>query len=172
MITYKALLFLLPLLFFAVACHAQSRAEDRQPAVAGMFYPDRAEDLQRMLSVLFAKAVGRKGMQDVAAIIVPHAGYVYSGGVAASGFNQLDPDTSYDNIFILGPSHRVGFEGAAVYTAGNFTTPLGIVEVNCELGEELIKSGGRNPTRVDVPRMWGNDCGHILLAFAADSLGV
>lgn len=150
MLTYKTLLFLLPLLFFAVVIHAQCRTGDRQPAVAGMFYPDRAEDLKRMISELFATAVRRKGLQEVTAIIVPHAGYVYSGTVAASGFNQLDPDASYDNIFILGPSHRVGFEGAAVYTAGNFTTPLGTVEVNRQLGEELIKNSSMFTARTDA----------------------
>ena len=150
MITYKTLLLLLPLLFLAVASHAQSSTKDRQPAVAGMFYPDRAEDLKRMLSELFAKAVARKGLQDVAAIVVPHAGYVYSGEVAASGFNQLDPDKTYDNIFILGPSHRVGFEGAAVYTAGNFTTPLGTVAVNRELGEGLIANSSMFTARTDA----------------------
>ncbi len=93
-----------------------------------------------MLKQLFAQAVPSKGIANVAAIIVPHAGYPFSGVVAASGFNQIDPNKEYDNIFVLGPSHYVGFDGAAVYTRGNFITPLGVVKVNTELAKELIRA--------------------------------
>jgi AmmeMemoRadiSam system protein B/AmmeMemoRadiSam system protein A len=139
MVTWKRMLLLLLLLLGVSVCNSQNRSEDRQPAVAGQFYPGRPDELRRMLDDLFSKAVARKNLSNVVAIIVPHAGYVYSGEVAASGFNQIDPDRTYDNVFILGPSHHVGFEGAAVYCSGNFITPLGTVEVNRELGEELIK---------------------------------
>ena len=103
-----------------------------------------------MLDELFSKAVAHKDLPNVVAIIVPHAGYVYSGEVAASGFNQIDPDKRYDNVFVLGPSHHVGFEGAAVYCSGNFITPLGTVEVNRELGEELIKKNTMFTRRTDA----------------------
>ncbi|MBA3014160.1 MAG: AmmeMemoRadiSam system protein B [Proteobacteria bacterium] len=150
MLTYKSLAFLLPLLVLAVISHAQKRPEDRQPAVAGMFYPGRADELKQMLTTLFTKAIARKNLGHISAIIVPHAGYEYSGLVAASGFNQLDPDASYNTIFILGPSHRIGFEGAAVYCTGNFTTPLGTVVVNRELGEELVEKSKLFTTRTDA----------------------
>lgn len=152
MLTYKTLIFVLslPLLFLAAVSHAQKRNEDRSPAVAGMFYPGRADELTQMLAQFFAKAVARTDHGEVAAVIVPHAGYQYSGEVAASGFNQLDPDASYDTIFILGPSHRVGFEGAAVYCTGNFTTPLGTVIVNRELGEELVNNSPLFTARTDA----------------------
>lgn len=150
MLTYKTLLALSPLILLATVSYAQKRSEDRSPAVAGMFYPGRADELEQMLTELFAKALPRKDQGDVLALIVPHAGYEYSGKVAASGFNQLDPDASYDTIFVLGPSHRVGFEGAAVYCTGNFTTPLGTVEVNRELGEKLVMDSPAFTSRTDA----------------------
>ena len=150
MVTWKRLLLLLPLLLSVSVCNSQSRSEDRPPAVAGQFYPGRPDELRRALDNLFSEAVGRKGLSNVVAIVVPHAGYVYSGEVAASGFNQIDPDRAYENVFILGPSHYVGFEGAAVYFSGNFVTPLGTVEVNRGLAEELVKKHAVFTGRTDA----------------------
>jgi AmmeMemoRadiSam system protein B/AmmeMemoRadiSam system protein A len=144
------MLLLLLLLFFVSVCNSENRFEDRQPAVAGQFYPGRPEGLKRMLAELFSKAVAHKDLPNVVAIIVPHAGYVYSGEVAASGFNQIDPDRAYNNVFILGPSHHVRFEGASVYCSGNFITPLGTVEVNRTLGEDLIKKNTMFTRRTDA----------------------
>ena len=149
MVTWKRMLLLLLLLLFVSVCNSQNLSEDRQPAVAGKFYPDRPDELRRTLDKLFSKAVARKELPNVVAIIVPHAGYIYSGEVAASGFNQVDSNKTYDNIFILGPSHHVGFEGAAVYCSGNFITPLGTVEVNRALGEDLIKKNTMFTRRTD-----------------------
>ena len=150
MIACKRMLPLLLLLLLVSVCNSQNRSEDRQPAVAGQFYPGRPDELKRMLNYLFSKAVAHRDLPNVIAIIVPHAGYVYSGEVAASGFNQIDPNKRYDNVFILGPSHHVGFEGAAVYCSGNFITPLGTVEVNRQLGEELTKKNTMFTQRTDA----------------------
>ena len=119
-------------------CHTQNNPGDRQPAVADQFYPGNPDELRQTLISLCAKGKAPMGLKNIAALVVPHAGYVYSGSIAASGYNQIDRTKQYENIFIIGPSHRTGFEGAAVYTAGNFLTPLGSVEVNRELGEQLI----------------------------------
>ena len=124
--------------------------KDRQPAVAGQFYPANAAELQSMLKDLFSRAVPSKNIENVAALICPHAGYVFSGGVAASAFNQLDLNRRYENIFIIGPSHHVGFEGASVYTSGNFVTPLGTVQVNAQLGRQLIQKSKAFVSRNDA----------------------
>ncbi|MGA2467271.1 MAG: AmmeMemoRadiSam system protein B [Thermodesulfobacteriota bacterium] len=150
MVTSKRMLLLLLVLLFVSVCNSQNRSEDRQPAVAGQFYPGRPDELKRTLDELFSKAVAPRGLPNVITIIVPHAGYVYSGEVAASGFNQIDPNKQYDNIFVLGPSHHVGFEGASVYCSGNFITPLGTVEVNRKLGEELTKKNPMFTQRMDA----------------------
>ncbi|MDY6800442.1 MAG: AmmeMemoRadiSam system protein B [Bacteroidota bacterium] len=139
----------LVVLFFVLSttnCNAQTTtngvkqqdAVDRKPVVAGSFYPDNPESLQMMLESLFARSEMVKTYDNVLAIISPHAGYRYSGKVAASAFNQIDPDKIYENIFILAPSHRVMFNGASIYNMGDYITPLGRVKVNRELAKELI----------------------------------
>ena len=127
-----------------------SATKDRQPAVAGQFYPGNAAELQSMLKDLFSRAAPSKNIENVAALICPHAGYVFSGGVAASAFNQLDPGKRYENIFIIGPSHHIGFDGASVYTSGNFVMPLGTVQVNTQLGKQLIQKSKAFVSRNDA----------------------
>jgi AmmeMemoRadiSam system protein B/AmmeMemoRadiSam system protein A len=138
----------LPLLILLVL--ARTFAQDRQPAVAGQFYPDSPTELLSMLKELFAQAAPSKDLANVVALISPHAGYVFSGGVAASAYSQINRTKHYDNIFILGPSHYVGFEGAAIYSKGNFITPLGTVKVNTQLAEELIQQHAFFTSRSDA----------------------
>jgi MEMO1 family protein len=109
---------------------------NRKPAVAGKFYSGTKETLTNDLIHLFAPAEERKS--DAVAIISPHAGYVFSGEVAASAINQINPDKQYKNVFIIASSHTSYFEGASVYSVGNYETPLGEVKVNVEICNELI----------------------------------
>ena len=131
------------LIFFGSGCSSQDKSGqsgliDRNPAVAGQFYSADPARLKADLSVLFANAVPRQ-TDNVMAILSPHAGYVFSGEVAASAFNQVDPEKEYENIFILASSHRMAFEGASIYDRGNYITPLGKVNVNLELAKELVE---------------------------------
>ncbi len=112
---------------------------DRQPAVAGQFYASNPNQLKTDLAALFHDAVPDQS-HNVVAVIAPHAGYVFSGEVAASGYNQLDPEKNYENVFILASSHRMTFDGASVYTKGNYITPLGTVNVNIELAKKLVET--------------------------------
>lgn len=132
------------LVTFTSFSSAQNRnameVKDRVPAVAGMFYEGDSASLEEHLSSLFERAKSPVCDGEVSALIVPHAGYVYSGGVAASGFNQIPEDTGYENVFLIGSSHRIAFNGASVYTKGDYLTPLGRVEVNRELAEKLVES--------------------------------
>ncbi len=109
----------------------------RPPAVAGRFYSGTEKQLKQEVEQLFAHAVAHAGHR-IRALIVPHAGYVFSGGVAASAFNQLDKNSKYKRIFLIGSSHRVPIPGAAVYTEGDYRTPMGTVRVDSELGKELV----------------------------------
>lgn len=111
---------------------------DRQAAVAGRFYPANSEELRKTLHQLFDKAAVRS-TENVRAVIVPHAGYIFSGGVAASGYNQIDPEKEYENVFLIASSHQIYFDGASVYTEGDYMTPLGRVPVNKELARKLIR---------------------------------
>lgn len=149
--TDRFVTFLLVSLFIgsSSAC-TQDKSVDRLPAVAGQFYPADKTELSTALKELFSKAVAPKNISGVEAIICPHAGYAYSGQIAASGYNQIDPMKEYENIFVLGPSHYVGFEGASIYDEGDFVTPLGIVKVNRQLGQDLIKKNRVFTDRADA----------------------
>ncbi|HVN49448.1 MAG TPA: AmmeMemoRadiSam system protein B [Bacteroidota bacterium] len=133
-----------------IQSQGQNKKIDRQPAVAGQFYPGTKQQLLSMLEQLFAKAVPTKHISDVRAIIVPHAGYVYSGEVAASGFNQIDFEKEYENIFLIGSSHHVSFDGASIYSQGDWMTPLGKVTVNTELANQLIEKNKIFSNRLDA----------------------
>ncbi len=113
---------------------------DREPVVAGTFYSGDANILKQQLGDFFKAFEEQKRKNSISAVIVPHAGYVYSGIVAASAYAQISKDVQYDNIFIIGSSHHVSFKGASVYNQGNYKTPLGLVKVNVELANHLIKS--------------------------------
>jgi AmmeMemoRadiSam system protein B/AmmeMemoRadiSam system protein A len=112
----------------------------RRPAVAGAFYPAGKEALESNLEALFERATPKELKGRVRCLIVPHAGYSYSGEVAASGYKSIPRDAEYSNIFIIAPSHREYFEGASVYSIGNYMTPLGEVPVNRTIAGELIRN--------------------------------
>lgn len=140
-------IFFIFIILSNISCYAENKNPknkisteliNREPVVAGQFYPADAVELKNMLNLLFAKAIP-KSTDDVIAIITPHAGYIYSGIVAATSFNQIDGTKNYKTIFIIGSSHNAAFDGASIYNKGNFVTPLGIVEVDIPLANKLIK---------------------------------
>ncbi len=110
---------------------------DRKPAVAGQFYPGDSLELRQMLTNLFAPLPIPETRANTVAIISPHAGYVFSGEVAAAAFNQVDPQKEYKTVFVIGCSHRSAFSGGSVYSIGNFITPLGTVKVDLETARKL-----------------------------------
>lgn len=114
------------------------KTTDRQPAVAGKFYPVDPNELEDMLSSLFAQAADKQS-NHVRAIISPHAGYVFSGKTAASAFNQIDREVTYKRIFLLASSHHVSFDGASVYCDGDFIMPYGKEIVDTIFGEMLTE---------------------------------
>jgi MEMO1 family protein len=102
----------------------------RQPAVAGQFYPQDAKELTNLLKDLFASSRFCQ-VSGVKAIIVPHAGYIYSGEVAASAYQTLIPQIpKIKRVILLGPAHRVGFHGIATTSASHFSTPLGDIVID------------------------------------------
>jgi hypothetical protein len=115
-----------------------STPQVRKAAVAGSFYPDNAKEIKSMLTPWLHASDGNAPQ----AVIVPHAGYVFSGEVAASAFSRIPKGHAYKRIFLLGPSHRVGFTGASVNTYHSYAeTPLGKVPIDIALGKELIDKG-------------------------------
>lgn len=110
----------------------------RKPVVAGRFYEGDGKILQRQVQEMIDKASLSDNEDQVMALIVPHAGYVYSGEVAAAAYKQLKQDQKIDNVFLIGSSHRVAFDGASVFKRGVYQTPIGQVEVNDSVASELI----------------------------------
>jgi hypothetical protein len=110
----------------------------RRPAVAGVFYPDDPDELAREVRAHLGAARSHPGPPP-RAIIAPHAGYVYSGPVAGSAYARLAPLRGrVRRVVLIGPSHRVGFEGLAVPSADVFTTPLGPVPLDREAIDALL----------------------------------
>lgn len=108
----------------------------REPAVAGLFYPDNPDILADTVRQYVSVSTGNENdyLHDSPppkAIIVPHAGYVYSGTTAGRAFHELIPIANrIKRVVLLGPSHRVGFQGIAFCSADYFRTPLGDVPVD------------------------------------------
>ncbi|MDH7515880.1 MAG: AmmeMemoRadiSam system protein B [Bacteroidota bacterium] len=141
--------FLIPA-FLLSSCTAQETKVDRPPAVAGAFYPAGKADLEKTVDALLASWRNVVPSRGLRALIVPHAGYVYSGEVAARGYMEIDGEAEWDNVFVLSPSHHVGFEGASVYTRGDYLTPLGPVAVNREIATAIVRRGVVFTDRVDA----------------------
>lgn len=103
----------------------------RQPAVAGMFYPSQAAVLQQDIEDYLAAATTPAQPHQPKAIIVPHAGYIYSGPVAASAYSLLRPHADkIRKVVLIGPSHRVPLLGLATSSADAFHTPLGDIPLD------------------------------------------
>ncbi len=95
----------------------------RSPAVAGIFYPGGASSLATSVDGLLAQQ-GAKAARRPRALVCPHAGYKYSGQVAAQAFAQIR-DEDFEQVVLMGPSHRVAFRGVALADVDAFETPLG-----------------------------------------------
>jgi AmmeMemoRadiSam system protein B/AmmeMemoRadiSam system protein A len=134
----KHFIIMILLSLYAAKSFPQETPQNRKQYAAGRFYSDKPLELKTHLQQMFSKAVQKKSGNQPLAIIVPHAGYVFSGEVAASAYNQIDPNRKFERIFIIGSSHTSTFSGASVYCTGNYETPLGIVKVDIDLAKQLI----------------------------------
>ena len=106
----------------------------RPAAVAGMFYPVDARRLAAELDdLLGAAAEPSPRLGYPKALVVPHAGYIYSGAVAARAYDELVPARGLvKRVVLLGPTHRVAVKGLAASSASAFATPLGAVRIDAE----------------------------------------
>lgn len=112
----------------------------RPPAAAGLFYPEDAATLRASVVEYLAATLtsGKKPGATPKAIIAPHAGYVYSGPIAAAAYARVSPGREkITRVVLLGPAHRVAFEGLAVPDADAFATPLGRVPLHREAIERI-----------------------------------
>lgn len=104
----------------------------RSPAVAGQFYPGRPDALHRTLEELVPPC---PAPQKAIGVMVPHAGYVYSGAIAGETFARVQIP---DQVVIIGPNHRGVGQPAAVFPSGSWTTPLGVMAVDGDLAGRLL----------------------------------
>jgi AmmeMemoRadiSam system protein B len=118
----------------------------RKPAVSGMFYAATARDLEEQIEWCYKHELGpgaipqvnSKGPREVVAIVVPHAGYYYSGPVAAHAYKELAEDGIFDTAVILGPNHTGYGYPVSLWAGDGWSTPLGEVEINKKLAQRLL----------------------------------
>ena len=135
----RKVIFILLSILFTMETYPQNKSTDREPIAAGRFYPANKETLTKDISKLFTNCTKTPGKLMTRAIISPHAGYVFSGKIAAAAYSVIDRNTAYKNIFIIGSSHVMAFEGASIYNKGDFITPMGKIIVNKDISNTLIK---------------------------------
>lgn len=122
-------------------------AKIRRPTVAGMFYEGDAEALKVQVESCFLHRFGPKklpkvnlgGPREILGLICPHAGYVYSGSVAASAFFSLATDGQPETVVILGPNHTGYGSALSVMKEGFWRTPFGDVEIDSTVADALLK---------------------------------
>jgi AmmeMemoRadiSam system protein B len=135
----------------------------RPAAFAGSWYPGERDDLARAVDRYLVKGPFPEG-DEVIALISPHAGLMYSGPVAGHAYGAVT-GRKYDAVVLVGPSHRVRFEGVASYGAGAFETPFGPVRVDENLSAALAS---RSTLVRDVPTVHAREhCLEIQLPFVA-----
>ena len=112
--------------------------EIREPAVAGAFYPDQPDTLARDVKKYLENARKEKIEGEIIALVSPHAGYIYSGQVAAFAYKLIEGKT-YDTVVVVAPSHRALFKGASIYDRGDYRTPLGVIPTDTELSKKMME---------------------------------
>lgn len=124
----------------------------RPPAVSGLFYPDDPVELRANIDGFIDRVSRRnRAPSPPVAMIVPHAGYIYSGAVAASAYAELrDWVSSYRRVVLIGPAHRVAFQGIALPDVEVFASPLAEMQLDLQAVQELLS----------LPFVAQNECAH------------
>ena len=113
----------------------------RPATQANRFYTGDARELSEEVDSFLALHAADRQYADLAALIVPHAGYYFSGNVAAAAYQSIPDGKAYKRIFLLGPSHHEWLDGASVNTEFDYySTPLGNVKVDVETAQKLIET--------------------------------
>ena len=108
----------------------------RKPAIAGSWYPGNPSALRKDIESYFASVPDLQLGGEIVSLIVPHAGYAYSGQVAAHAYKLIRGE-KFAAVIVIGPSHRVAFHGVSIFSKGSYETPLGIVPVAEELASDI-----------------------------------
>ena len=114
----------------------------RFPAVAGQFYPETKKELEEMIEGFLKEAKIPEIEGEVFGILVPHAGYIFSGQVAGYGYKVIE-GKNFESVVLIGDSHCEYFDGISVWDRGEWETPLGRVKVDEELAREVLNFSKR-----------------------------
>jgi AmmeMemoRadiSam system protein B len=109
----------------------------REPAVAGAFYPSNSDALADDIRGYLREAEKAAVEGEIIGLISPHAGYAYSGQVAAYAYKLVE-GMDFDDVVVIAPSHQWPFEGASIYHRGGFRTPLGVVAIDGDMCDEIM----------------------------------
>jgi len=112
-------------------------SQTRKPAVAGQFYPGNKKELSLLVDEYLNNVKLPKLDGNIRAIIVPHAGYEYSGQVAAYAYKAIQRQ-DIKRVILIGNSHQEYFDGVSVWNSGYFRTPLGDIEIDDDFAKKLI----------------------------------
>lgn len=110
----------------------------RESVIAGSWYPGNPGTLRQEIAGYLERAEPHPSRGTLVGLVVPHAGYMYSGGVAAHAYRQLT-DSGFDRVLIVAPSHRARFPTSTIYDLGGFRTPLGLVPLDRELVQAFLE---------------------------------
>ncbi len=130
-------------------------------SVAGAFYPNSCRAIKQYISRFNRTGAEAKKMFEPKALIVPHAGYVYSGYTANSVYRLVNPKI-FKRVVIIGPSHRYYFKGASVALYDSFDTPCGILPIDVKYSRKLIDN---NKTLVFIDNMHHEHSTEVQLPF-------
>ncbi|MGA1842498.1 MAG: AmmeMemoRadiSam system protein B [bacterium] len=119
--------------------HKKEEILVRSSAVSGQFYPPSASELKKMIRGYLKLASPQEEAGSLIALVCPHAGYVYSGEIAAYSYKLLE-GKKIDTVILIGPSHRFSFTGASIWPSGVYQTPLGDVKVNEQMARLISDS--------------------------------
>ncbi|MCX5850243.1 MAG: AmmeMemoRadiSam system protein B, partial [Deltaproteobacteria bacterium] len=119
----------------------------RKSVIAGSWYPGNSLILRRDIEIFFNAAPDLELQGEIVGLIAPHAGYVYSGQIAANAY-KLIRGKRYDVVIVVGPSHHVAFHGVSILSKGGYETPLGIVPIVEDLAEKIKNI---SPVVADIP---------------------
>jgi len=159
LITSLVLIGLLSLAFTFTPPRGQKQTKNgnvRKAVAAGEFYPGDKATLEKHVDALLRQADPPKITAPIRAIMVPHAGYVYSGPVAAYAYKELE-GRNFKTVILISNSHTEWFNGISVYKKGSFETPLGLVPIDEEKAAKLLASSSKI---LDRPRTHEED--HVL----------
>ncbi|MCP4726534.1 MAG: AmmeMemoRadiSam system protein B, partial [bacterium] len=136
-------LFLLILLILPGSTDTLYAQDILEPVVAGQFYPGDSDELRASIKEYLGKYTTEEFPAGIYGIISPHAGYVYSGPVAAGAYKQLE-GRKYDAVVVLAPSHRESFSHVSIYPGDGIRTPLGVINIDKELAKELAEKNKKD----------------------------